>query len=538
MNSFRNKFSAIAVAFAVALSLAGVGAAQSRNDRDIRDAVRSLNSKLEDFETNLRYQMQSTSANSGDLSSVTDDVRGLRNAVSQFQDYYDRKRENRNDVNAIVEAARRIEDFLRRSPQNRRVEDDWAGAKRQIERLGANYGVKPNWNDRGTSVVNPDTDYDNGNSGVRTTSVGLSGTYELDAGRSENVDDIVADVQASSDRRAELKDKLTAPQQVALDIRGNQVTLATTNAAPVSFVADGRERTEQGPDGRTVRLRATLTGDKLVVSTLGGENDYTITFASLDGGKTLKVSRRITTDYLKQTVFAESLYSKTDSVAGLGIKVDDTAGTYSDNDNSGTISNGGMGTGAGTRGGRPTTVTARPGNYTVPNGVTIIAILENEINTKVSQNNDRFRMTVQAPDEFRGATIEGYVTGLTRSGAVSGDPKVTFNFEKITLRSGETYDFAGNLQSVQAINGKNVTVDNEGTVRGDNQTKQTAKRGGIGAGIGAVIGAIAGGAKGAAIGAVIGAGGGAGTVALQGKGDVQLQVGSTVTIVSSSPTSR
>lgn len=536
MNKLRNTFSAYAVAFALALSLAGVGAAQARNDRDVRDSVRSLNSKLEDFETNLRYQMQSSSANSTDLSAVGDDLRGLRNAVSQFQDNYDRKRENREDVNAIISAARRIDDFLRRYPQNRRVEDDWTAARKQIDRLSANYGVRPDWTARDVSGVNTNVDYGSVTSSVRTTSVGLSGTYDLDAARSENVDEIVSDTQVGPDRRADLKEKLIAPEQIALDVRGNQVTLATTTAAPVSFVADGREKSEQ-IDGRTVRLRAVLTADKLVVTSLGGETDYTITFTSADGGKTLKVSRRVTTEYLRQTVFAESVYSKTDSVAKLGIKpgtVDDTTGTYSDNDNSGSVSNGG----GGVRPGAPTAVTSRPGNYTVPNGVTLIGILDNEINTKASQNNDRFRMTVQAPDEFRGATIEGYVTGLARSGTVTGDPKLTLNFEKITLRNGQTYDFAGNLQSVQAINGKNVTVDNEGSVKGESQTKQTAKRGGIGAGIGAVIGAIAGGAKGAAIGAIIGAGGGAGTVAVQGKNDIQLQVGSTITVISSSPLPR
>ncbi len=515
--------------------------AQKRSDRDISDAVRSLNSKIEDFETNLRYQMQSTSANSGQLSDVSGDIRALRNSVQQFQDLYDRKRENRDDVSAIVAAARRIEDFMLASRQNQRVEDDWAGVKRQIERLGTNYGLTPSWSGRSVPY--------NTNSGSiavqpRTLSVGLSGTYDLDAARSESVDEIVSDSGVNADQGTDLKDKLAAPEQIALDIRGNQVTLATTNASPVTFVADGREKSEQTAAGKTVRLKATLTGEKLVVSSLGGETDYTITFTSDSDGKVLKVTRRITTDYLKQTVFAESIYNKTDSVAQLGIKsagsvTSDPNGGYSDNDTSTGVSNGGAGTVTGNPSGRvggpPSAVTSRPGNYTVPNGIYVTGILDNEINTKVSQNNDRFRMTVQTPDEFRGATIEGYVTGIQRSGTVTGDPKLTLNFEKITLRNGQTFDFAGNLQSVQALNGKNVTVDNEGSIKGESQTRQTAKRGGIGAGIGAVIGAIAGGAKGAAIGAVIGAGGGAGTVAVQGKGDIQLQQGTTITVVSSSP---
>ena len=63
-------------------------------------------------------------------------------------------------------------------------------------------------------------------------------------------------------------------------------------------------------------------------------------------------------------------------------------------------------------------------------------------------------MTVQSPDEFRGATVEGYISGIKRSGKVTGESELTLNFEKITLRNGQTYDFAGNLQAVQDANGK------------------------------------------------------------------------------------
>lgn len=144
-------------------------------------------------------------------------------------------------------------------------------------------------------------------------------------------------------------------------------------------------------------------------------------------------------------------------------------------------------------------------------------------------------MTVQSPDEFRGATVEGYISGVGRSGQVSGRSNVTFNFERITLRNGQTYDFAGFLQSVKDQNGKVVKVDSEGTAKSDSQTKETAVRGGVGAGLGAIIGAIAGGGKGAAIGAIIGGGAGAGSVVLQGREDIQLLKGSMITVQASSP---
>ena len=54
--------------------------------------------------------------------------------------------------------------------------------------------------------------------------------------------------------------------------------------------------------------------------------------------------------------------------------------------------------------------------------------------------------------------------------------------------------------------------------------------------LGAIIGAIASGGKGAAVGAVIGAGGGAGTVIAQGRGQLDLQRGTEVTITSGAAT--
>ena len=118
--------------------------------------------------------------------------------------------------------------------------------------------------------------------------------------------------------RDDLVDKLQAPEQIAIDIRGNQITLGTSLAQPITFTADGRELVQTTDDGRTIRVRTTLRGQDLTISSLGGDTDYTITFSSTENGKSMKVSRRVTTNYLRQTVFADSVYEKTDSVARLG----------------------------------------------------------------------------------------------------------------------------------------------------------------------------------------------------------------------------
>jgi hypothetical protein len=369
----------------------------------------------------------------------------------------------------------------------------------------------------------------------------LTGTYQLDAARSENAREIVAasNVGGSAERQ-DLEEKLDSPEQLAIEVRGTQVTLASSKAAPINFVADGQERSET-VGGRTIRVRARLTGQQLIVSSIGGETDYNVTFASIDGGRSLKVSRRITTEYLSQTVFADSIYNKTDQIARLGINngggnqtanLPDDDGNYSSNESEDRANSS---SGNNYPNNYPTTSNRQRGDYIVPNGTIVTGILENDLTTKVSQNNDRFRLIVQAPNEFRGAIIEGYVSGLTRSGQVSGRSQITFNFERITLRNGRTYDFNGFLQSAADENGKYVKVDAEGAAKGDDQTKQTVTRGGIGAGLGAIIGAIAGGGKGAAIGAIIGGSAGAGSVIVQGRDDLELKKGSSISVQASSP---
>jgi hypothetical protein len=574
MKKLSNIFSVAAFVALTAFVSLSTAAAQQPNSRQVRDAVRSLNSKLDDLEYNLRYQLQSNSSPNGQISVVSDDVRELRDAVLDFENNLDAHRENRDDARRVAESAQRLNEVVSDIAPNRQIEADMKGVRDQVDRLGANYGVVAPWN--GSSNT-PDDDRAVGDQPQgrikppmmpptrdNSVTIGLAGTYSLDRARSENIEDIVTGTKLGNEQQQDLRDKLEAPEQIAIELRGNQVTLATSSAAPVTFTADGRDKVERGANGKTVRLRATLAGDNLVVSSIGGETDYNITFTSLSNGRGLKVSRRITTDYLNQTVFAESVYNKTSNVAQLDIgggsptnvadanntgtsgssttsnnNTSDTNGGYSDNDQSGTISNGGSNSNRNypntNRNGSPRMTVTKPGNYIIPNGVNLTGRLENEVNTSVSQNNDRLKLTVQSPADYRGAVIEGYISGVGRSGKVSGQSNLTFNFERITMRDGTTYDFAGQLTSIHDAYGKEIRVDNEGTARGDNQTKETAKRGAMGGGLGALIGAIAGGGKGAAIGAIIGGGAGASTVLVTGKEDVQLLPGSTITVISSSP---
>jgi hypothetical protein len=332
----------------------------------------------------------------------------------------------------------------------------------------------------------------------------LTGTYRIDPSRSDRVGRAakIATRGLSFEQQQRVRDmlsrRLAAPEMLAIDRRGRSVTIVSTRAPQVTVEADGRDRFEQTPRGRNVRVNAALNRDQLIISSTGDRgNDYSVTFDVLNSGRELRVTRRIDTESLTQPVTVASYYNKISDVAQLDLPREDS----------------------------------EVGQNVRDSDTQLIATLDNTLSTRQARSGERFTLTVQSPPAYSGSVIEGYVSRIDRGGRISGRSELALNFERIRLRGGAVRSFDGYIDAVRTPNGEDVRVDNEGVVsEDDSQTSRTATRTGIGAAIGALIGAIAGGGKGAAIGAVVGAGSGAGSVFIQGRDDLDLVRGSEFTI--------
>ena len=133
------------------------------------------------------------------------------------------------------------------------------------------------------SRVNPGT-------GTYTASR-LTGTYRLDPTRSDDPREAAerATQNLPYNDRQRIGDEVTArlesPDQLAIEVRGQTVTIASSRAPQISFEADGSERLEATRDGRTTRARATLTGNQLIVNSSGDrQTDFNVTFDPIDNG--------------------------------------------------------------------------------------------------------------------------------------------------------------------------------------------------------------------------------------------------------------
>lgn len=500
----------IVTILAMGLMLAGITAmAQQRSYRGTYQSVQQLIHRIEDRTDLFRNSLDSALDQSSVDGTNTEDninlfVRDFDTAVTRLRERFDRRQSTSADAQEVLNRAVVIDRFMRRRQLDARVQRQWANVRLQLNQLARVYNVA--WPTSSRIQTSPLP---------ASTVNALTGTYRLDPTRSDDPRDAanrvtqalgVRDRQRISD---EVTSRLESPDQIAIELRGRTVTIASSRAPQITFEADGSERVERTSDGRSIRARATLSGNQLLVSSSGDrQTDFNVTFDPIDNGRRLSVTRRVYVEGLSRPVVVQSTYDRTSDVARFDIQ--------NGYDNS-------------------TTTPTTGSDFLIQNGETVIAVLNDNLSTKTARTGQTFTATVREPSQYQGATIEGHVTNLQRSGRVTGRSEITLTFDTIRMRDGRSYRFAGILEKVRTTEGDVVNVDNEGSVRDDNQTTKTVQRAAIGTAVGAIIGAIAGGGKGAAIGAIVGAGGGAGSVYVQGRDDLDLNSGTELTIRASAP---
>src|SRR5687767_9731507 len=506
--SLRTDFDQLARHYSLTASW-GSGNAGGNNDYNLNDAqMRQLIQRIDNRSANFSrsFREDLNRLNSNDRYSAEEARRQLssfESALVQLRNRVNTRQVTASDARNLLDRASFINNYVADRQLSNATENSWSNIRTDLDRLATAFNIA--WNDT-TTPGGPDG----------STRRDLTGTFRYNASQGDDarraVDAATRNLSLSERQRVydALLRRLDPPQMLAIDRRGNTVTIASTRAQQINFTADGREQVETTPGGRTVRVRAGLTGDTLTITRTGERaNDFTVTFDPTDNGRQLLVTRTLYSDRVNQPVTVRTYYDRVSDVAQLNI--------YDTNREDTNVGGGAV------------------GSFIVPNGTQIVGVLNTDLNTQNVRDGDRFTMTVRSPGQFEGATIEGHVTSVDRGGRVTGRSEMTFNFDTIRMRNGQSYSFAGILESVRTPDGEVVRVDNEGAVRENNQTKTTVTRTAIGTAVGTIIGAIAGGGKGAAIGAVIGAGAGAGSVYVQGRNDLNLETGTEITVRATGP---
>jgi len=493
----------LTIAFSNASSVTAQVRAYRVSDAQVRSLLNRIEQRTDTFRRQADRNLDRSRINgTRSENNIAQYINDFENATDRLKRNFDQGNSAVADVEEVLSRASLIDGIVRNNVLSSNAKREWNLLRTDLNTLAQYYRVNWNWN-------NPPV-YQTG----RLDSM-LTGTYRLNTRQSDNVSQVIDRAVSSGnfnsnqrDRvRRNLERRLTPPEMIAISKNGNQIEMASSLAAPVSFDADNVTRYETTNNNRRVGVRASTSGNDLTINYEGDRmNDYFVSFTPLSNGQ-LRVTRRIYLENSNTTVTANSVYDKIDQVARW-----DSVNSGWNNNNTGNYNN----------------------DFIVPNNTRLTARLNTPVSTRTARDGDTFTMEVTSPVQYRGAVIEGRVVG-EKSGIFSGRANLTLNFDSIRMPNGRTYRFAGLVERVIDTDGDTVSVNNEGTVRDSNQTTKTVTRAGIGAALGAIIGAIAGGGEGAAIGAAVGAGAGAGSVVLQGRDNLELKAGTEFTITASAP---
>jgi len=152
---------------------------------------------------------------------------------------------------------------------------------------------------------------------AQTRGCEFGGTYRINVEDSDRLYTAVQDAASSVPFREQqrffmdLSVRLTPPDLLALDCSGSRVSVASSRASKVTFVADGRRRQERSASGALVSSRISMTRDTLTFTSAGKADDnLNVSFRSIDGGRRLRVTRRIDAEQLTQPIIIQSVYDK------------------------------------------------------------------------------------------------------------------------------------------------------------------------------------------------------------------------------------
>ena len=148
----------------------------------------------------------------------------------------------------------------------------------------------------------------------------FNGTFRIDVVRSDRLYSVVKNARSTipfSDQQKffmDLSTRLTPPDMLAIECKRQYVTVGSSRANRITYLADGKNRRERLPNGGFVNSKVTLAGGALTFVSVGNvEDNVNVAFESMDDGQRLSVTRRIYAKQLTEPVVIQTFYDRMSS---------------------------------------------------------------------------------------------------------------------------------------------------------------------------------------------------------------------------------
>jgi hypothetical protein len=232
-------------------------ASSARQARTLLDRIRSEAIALQREIDRSRYDNSANNADdrvSSQLSTIGTSAINLRRGTYSYSSNVN----SATEFNNLLDSANRVNRILNRNAMTTRVNSLWSPLRTDISTLAGYYGMTANWDNGGNNGGWNNNNNNNGGWNNAPWNDRVTGTYRLNASQSDVISDVIdrsLNSYSSNDRdnqRRMLERRLASPEVIVIQKSGRSVTMGSSNAAQVTFDADGVAHTETNPRGRTV----------------------------------------------------------------------------------------------------------------------------------------------------------------------------------------------------------------------------------------------------------------------------------------------
>src|SRR5690349_10271454 len=151
-------------AFLVSSSVAQeVGQPYRVNDKEVERIIRRIEQQSDRFRSSLDSALDKSRFNGShredDINSF---VKAYYEQTKRLRDHFNHHNSAGADVQAVLDSAARIDEFMRRNRLSSKAEDDWANLKSNLDELARAYNVSWQWDSYRTEYPAPVVTYPSG----------------------------------------------------------------------------------------------------------------------------------------------------------------------------------------------------------------------------------------------------------------------------------------------------------------------------------------------------------------------------------------
>ena len=123
-----------------------VGEPYRISDKEVEKIIRRIEQQSDRFKSSLDSALDESRLNGTNREDdINSSIKAFYEQTKQLRDHFDKRHSATSDVEAVLNRAARIDDFMRRNRLRSKAQDDWSTLKNNLDELASAYNVSWRW---------------------------------------------------------------------------------------------------------------------------------------------------------------------------------------------------------------------------------------------------------------------------------------------------------------------------------------------------------------------------------------------------------